>query len=219
LIKDSWPMIFSGLAVVIYTRVDQVMLGILAGHGAVGLYSAATKISEAWNFIPIIVVSSLYPKIVASKQEDNSIFYRNIQKLYNSMVVLSYAVVLFFILFSGLLVSLIYGPQYTGTAHILSILIVTSLFSSLGMARSSFLMTMNWASLQLVTVSIACLANVGLNYLLIPRYGGYGAAGATLLSQGLASYGLCFCFPRLRQTGTMMTRAITLSWLLRSPPT
>ena len=214
LIKDGWPMILSGLAVVIYTRVDQVMLGVLAGHGAVGLYSAATKISEAWNFIPIIVVSSLYPKIVASRQGDNSIFHRNIQNLYNLMVVLSYAVALFFILFSGVLVSLIYGPQYTDTAHILPILMGTSLFSSLGMARGSFLMTMNWATLQLVTVAIACLVNVGLNYLLIPRYGGYGAAVATLLSQGLAVYGLCFCFPRLRQTGAMITRAITLAWVL-----
>jgi O-antigen/teichoic acid export membrane protein len=219
LIKDGWPMIFSGLAVVIYTRVDQVMLGILAGHGALGLYSAATKVSEAWNFIPIIVVSSLYPKIVASRQGDDSGFYRNIQRLYNLMVVLSYGVVLFFTLFSGVLVSLIYGAQYTDTARILPILMGTSLFSSLGMARSSFLMTMNWATLQLATVSIACLINVGLNYLLIPRHGGYGAAVATLLSQGLAVYGLCFCFPRLRQTAKMMTRAIALSWLFRSAPT
>jgi O-antigen/teichoic acid export membrane protein len=215
LIKDGWPMIFSGLAVVVYTRVDQVMLGILADHGAVGLYSAATKVSEAWNFIPIIIISSFYPKIVASRQEDCSNFYANIQKLYNLMVVLSYGIALFFALFSGLLVSLIYGPQYTDTAHILPILMWTSLFSSLGMARGSFLMTMNWATLQLVTVSIACLANVGLNYLLIPRYGGYGAAIATLLSQGLAVYGLCFCFPRLRQTAKMMTRAMTLSWILQ----
>lgn len=92
---------------------------------------------------------------------------------------------------------------------------VTSLLSSVGRAQGFFLMMMNWATLQLVTVTIACLANVGLNYLLIPRYGGYGAAIATLLCQGLAVYGLCFCFPRLRQTATMMGRVITLSWLLR----
>lgn len=59
---------------------------------------------------------------------------------------------------------------------------------------------------------------MGLNYFLIPRYGGYGAAIATLLSQGLAVYGLCFCFPRLRQTAKMMTKAITLSWLFRRAP-
>ena len=219
LLKDGWPMIFSGLAVIIYTRVDQVMLGMLAGHGAVGLYSAATKVSEAWNFIPIIVVSSLYPKIVSSRQENAADFYGKIQKLYNLMVLLSYAVSLFFTLFSGLVVSLIYGPQYTETAHILPILMGTSLFSSLSMARGSFLMTMNWATLQLVTVTIACLANVGLNYFLIPRYGGYGAAVATLLSQGLAVYGLCFCFPRLHQTAAMMSRALTLSWLFRAKST
>jgi O-antigen/teichoic acid export membrane protein len=61
---------------------------------------------------------------------------------------------------------------------------------------------------------IGAVANVGLNLLLIPKYGGTGAAVATLVAYTLASYGACFTDPRTRVAGRMMTRAMLTPLLI-----
>ncbi len=48
LVKESWPLILSGVTIMIYMRIDQIMLGEMVGNQAVGIYSAATRISEIW---------------------------------------------------------------------------------------------------------------------------------------------------------------------------
>ncbi len=52
MIRDAWPLLLAGVSVSIYMRIDQVMLGKLAGLDAVGAYGAAAKVSEIWYFVP-----------------------------------------------------------------------------------------------------------------------------------------------------------------------
>lgn len=216
LLRDSWPFIFSGLAVIIYMRIDQIMISMMIGNHENGLYSAAVKLAEVWYFIPIIIMSSFYPKIISLKDKDSISFYKILQKLHYLMTIIAYITSIPFSIFSGFIIHLFYGYQYEASAPMLAIMIWTTLFVNLGAVRSSLVMIMNWGKLHLITMIIASLVNVALNFVLIPRYGGLGAATATLIAQGLSAYGLCFCFPQLRQTAIMMTRAITLSWVFRS---
>ncbi|MBE8416266.1 oligosaccharide flippase family protein, partial [Leptospira borgpetersenii] len=51
LLRDSWMLLLSGLAVIVYMRIDQIMIGQMMGDEAVGIYTAAVKISEVWYFI------------------------------------------------------------------------------------------------------------------------------------------------------------------------
>jgi PST family polysaccharide transporter len=55
LLKQSWPVIFSGMAIMVFMRLDMVMLEMMKGNYAVGIYSAATRISEVWYFIPMAI--------------------------------------------------------------------------------------------------------------------------------------------------------------------
>jgi O-antigen/teichoic acid export membrane protein len=72
LLQDSWPLILSGIAVMIYMRVDQLMLKEMAGAEAVGIYSAALRISEAWYTVPTLVTASLFPSIIESKRHSEA---------------------------------------------------------------------------------------------------------------------------------------------------
>ncbi len=49
-LKECWPLALSGVAVMLYMKIDQVMLGQMLGNKAVGVYSAAIRISEVWLF-------------------------------------------------------------------------------------------------------------------------------------------------------------------------
>lgn len=208
LLKDCWPLIFSNLVIIIYMRIDQVMLGQMASDREVGIYSAAVRLAESWYFIPTALASSVFPSIIKAKETSEALFYERLQRFYGMMALIAYAVAIPTTLLSGLAVRVIYGPEYAAAAPMLVVLIWAGLFTSLGVARSSFLMAMNWTKLHLVTVLFGGLINIGLNCLWIPAFGGMGAATASLVAYWFAGHGSCLIYRPLWKTGLMLTRAI-----------
>jgi O-antigen/teichoic acid export membrane protein len=208
LLKDSWPLMMSGVAIMIYMRVDQIMLDLMAGDREVGIYSAAVRLAEIWYFIPIIVVSSVFPSIVEAKDKGEDLFYDRLQKFYGAIALISYFIVLPVTFLAGWIVDLLFGLPYSKAGPMLAILIWSLLFISIGVARSTFLTAMNWTKIHLITVSAGCIINVGLNFLLIPRYGGSGAAIASCVAYWFAAHGACLFYKPLWKTGYMLTKAM-----------
>lgn len=208
LIKDSWPLILSGIMIMIYMRIDQVMIGNMVGNAEVGIYSAAVRIAEAWYFIPMTIVGSVFPSIVEAKAISEELFYGRLQKLYNLMALMAYLVALPITLMSGWLVTILFGAAYARAGPMLSVLVWAGLFTNLGVARSSFLTTMNWTRIHFMTVSLGCIVNIVLNYLLIPLYGGMGAVAASCVAYWFAAHGACFIYKPLHKTGYMLTKAM-----------
>ena len=67
LLRESWPLMLSGFTVMIYMKIDQLMIGQMLDARSVGLYAAAARISEVWYFIPTAISTSVAPKIYATK--------------------------------------------------------------------------------------------------------------------------------------------------------
>ncbi len=213
LLRDSWPLILSGLFIMIYMRMDQVMLAELFSEEEVGLYSVAVRLLEFWYIIPMIVASSTYPSIVSAVHE-SGLFYQRLQRLYDVMVLLGYAAIVATTLTGSWFIAILFGQEYRSAGPMLNILIWSILFTNLGIARSSFLMAKNWTRLHTISVFMGCIINVALNYILIPLYGGMGAAIATCVSYWFAAHGSCYTWIPLFNTGNMLTRALILplSW-------
>lgn len=207
LLRDSWPLILSGLFIMIYMRIDQVMLAELFGEEEVGVYSVAVRLLEVWYFIPMIVASSTYPSIVSAVNEP-TIFYQRLQRLYNVMALLGYAAIIITTLMGSWFIVALFGQEYQTAGLMLNILIWSGLFTNLGVARSSFLMAKNWTRLHTISVFAGCVINVALNWVLIPSYGGVGAALATCVSYWFAAHGFCYVYGPLFKTGNMLTRAL-----------
>jgi len=208
LLRDSWPLILSGIVIMVYMRIDQVMLGQMAGDREVGVYSAAVRLAEVWYFIPMSIVSSVFPSIVEARSAGDGPFYRRLQKLYNLMAFLGYAVALPVTFLAGPVIRLLFGAAYDSAGPMLALLIWAGLFTNLGVARSTFLTAMNWTRVHFLTVSLGCVINVVLNLLLIPRYGGMGAVAASCAAYWFAAHGACFFYRPLQRTGWMLTRAL-----------
>ncbi|MEO1941195.1 MAG: flippase, partial [Candidatus Thioglobus sp.] len=86
LLKDSWPLVLSGLAIALYMRIDQIMIKEMLGEREVGIYTAAVRLSEAWYFIPLIIANSLFPAIANAKKISNKLYYTRLQRLYTLML-------------------------------------------------------------------------------------------------------------------------------------
>jgi O-antigen/teichoic acid export membrane protein len=89
LLSFSWPLIISGIMVSLYMKIDQIMIQNIAGVKEAGAYATVAQLSEAWNFIPAVIVSSLFPAILNARRDDYDRYKKRIQNLYDLMVYLS----------------------------------------------------------------------------------------------------------------------------------
>ncbi|HBE43970.1 MAG TPA: flippase [Deltaproteobacteria bacterium] len=199
LLKDSWPLILSGLAVMIYMRIDQVMLQEMMGSEAVGQYSAAVRISEAWYFIPLVISSSLFPAIINAKKQSEELYYARFQRLYDLMVWISLAIALPMTFLSGWVINLLYGSAYNQAGSVLMIHIWTGVFVSLGVASGKWFLAENLQTLSFWRTFYGMVINVILNLILISKYGVQGAAVATLFANFTAAFLFDFFNTRTRK--------------------
>ena len=188
LLKSSWPLVISSIAISIYMRIDQVMIKEMIGNSQLGFYSASVKIATLWYFIPTIIASSLFPAIVSAKKNNINMFYNRLQKLYAFMFWIAVAVALPVTFLSGYLINFIYGTAYSGAAEVLRISIWTGVFVSLGVVTGNLVIVNNKQKYGLIATVIAAVTNAALNYFLIPIYGIIGAALATLIAQIISGF-------------------------------
>jgi O-antigen/teichoic acid export membrane protein len=210
LLSDSWPLMISSVLIVINMRIDQVMMGSMLGDHQLGIYSVAVRLTEIWYFIPIILQSTLMPAIVKAGEVSRDLLDRRMYSFYRLMAGLAYVVIIPMWLFAGRIVHLLFGEPYMEAVPMLRWLMITVLFVNLGLARTAFLTTMNWTRFHMASSVFGALINVGLNLILIPKYGGMGAVIASLIAYWVQVHGACFLFPALWGTGVNMFKAMVL---------
>lgn len=187
LLNDSWPLLLSSFAIMIYMKIDQIMLGQLVGDEAVGVYSAAVRISEVWYFLPMMISTSVFPSILEAKKKSEELYYQRLQSLFDLMTLISIPVAIAMTVLSSLLIEALYGHAYHDAAIVLAIHIWASVFVFLGVASSNWYLLENLQKLMFIRTAISSVVNIGLNYLLIPKYGIIGASVATVITQSLGT--------------------------------
>ena len=188
LLKDSWPLILSGVVISIYMKIDQIMIKEMIGAEAVGQYAAAVRISEAWYFIPMVIASSLFPAVVNARNKNKDLYYGRLQSLYDIMVWMAIAIAVPVTFAGDWIVDFLYGDEYGQAANVLVIHIWAGVFVFIGVAFSNYLVAENLTKKSLYRTSFGAVVNIALNLIWIPAYGIEGAACATLIGQIASCY-------------------------------
>jgi len=210
LLKDSWPLILSGMMVSLYMKIDQVMIKEMLGSESVGQYAAAVRISEAWYFIPVVISASLFPAILNAKSLSEVLYYERLQKLFDLMVWIAFAVALPMTFFSHRLITLLYGISYEGASHVLMIHIWAGVFVGLGVVSGKWYLSENLQRLAFWRTFAGTIINVLLNLILIPVFYIEGAAFATLASQAVAALFFDLCMKSTRPVFKMKLQTLNL---------
>jgi O-antigen/teichoic acid export membrane protein len=199
-------------------NVDQVMIEYMVGSKSVGIYATAVKISELWYFIPTIVASTIFPKIVETKESYSEKVYRErMQSLYDVMSMISYLIVVPLAITAHPVIDIFFGSEFNESAVILQVHIWAFIFVSLGVIRGKWLIAENMTTFSMIAAGIGAIVNVTLNVLLIPESAGVGAAWATLFAQVTATYLTCFLLSKTRSRALpQMTRALYLPFRIRN---
>ncbi|QYJ74047.1 flippase [Shewanella sp. FJAT-52076] len=207
--RCGW-LLLSGVAAVIYLKVDTVMLGWLDDKSEVARYSLASRLSEVWYIFPGILVASWFPSLLTLKGQNHEHYRKRLQSLCDFLAWIAIIIALLITMVSAPLMAWLFGEQYRDAGNILQIHIWASVFIFMRALLSKWILIEDIPKYSLLTHGAGALLNIGLNAMWIPHFGGEGAAMATLISYAAASYFSLFLFHKTRPFALVMTKSLLL---------
>ena len=184
---SAFPLILSSISAAIYTRIDQVFLMQMVDETAVGVYSVGIRIAEYWFFIPSIIATSVFPSIVMLRKSNKEKYLdRTIELTVLMLAITSVGAVGIYFL-GPYVIPLLFGAAYSSAIPILTLYAWAGPGVAINIALTKYLIAEDTTRWIFICSVFAMIINVVLNLLLIPEYGIYGAAVATLISNFLFS--------------------------------
>jgi O-antigen/teichoic acid export membrane protein len=187
MLRESWPLLLSAMSVMIYMRIDQIMLSELAGDTALGLYSVILPFSQAWHVVPLTLCASALPRLAQLREQDESAYWRRLAQL---TAALAWAGIAAAALTAGLapwLVDLLLGPSFAPAAEVLRWHALTNVFVFLGVAQGLAIVSDRTPFVALAKTLSGVVVSIAMNWLLIPQWGAVGSAWAAVTSYMLSA--------------------------------
>lgn len=214
LLKTSSSFIVSGLMVSVYATTDKLMLKQLMDDASVGYYGLAVTLSGTWGFLLQAVIDSVYPSVINAHSQSAEAFARRNRQLYALVLYAAGSISLIVCLLADPIVRILYGAAYLPAVAPLRIVVWYTAFSYLGVARNAWMVCENCQKYLQLLYTSAAVINVVLNWILIPVWGGAGAALASLVTQMSTTVLLPALIKPLRPNAQMMLDALLLRGVL-----
>jgi O-antigen/teichoic acid export membrane protein len=222
LIRESLPVGLSGLLVVAYARVDQLIVFEMVGSSSAGLYGSVYGVLEQAQFVPISILTTLAPIIAASWPADRERLLRTVRRASELMATASFGALAFAAVAATPLVRLFFGHAFLKAAPALPVLggaFVCICFSYL---NDNLLLVLGLQRRRLTIGLLALLVNVAGNLILVPLVGFMGAAWMTFateavvlaISAGLILKALELPLPKPGRAGRTLLAAALLTGAL-----
>lgn len=180
LIKESLPLALSAAIWTLYHYIDIVMLSPMSGDDAVGIYSAAHKLVEPFSLIPMAVMVSLFPIMSKSFKKSEDIILKSYRLSIKYLLIIALPVAIGVIILADRIILLIYGTNFVNSTTVLRILIIAIVFTFMYFVLLNILISIDKQKLNTLSSGMGAIANVILNFMLIPILSYNGAAIATL---------------------------------------
>lgn len=190
LLHEAWPLMLSGLAIMVYMRVDQILIQQFLGTRELGLYAAILPISQFWQVLPLSIAVSLAPSIARMRVSDPEKYLASMVHVFRAFFYAGLACAVLTAAASVLLVEMLFGSAYRDSAPVLAIHAFSNVFLFLGVAHGLWLTNERRFAVRLWGTLLAGLSTVGLNLLLLPRVGLVGAACASVVAQFVAAFAI-----------------------------
>ncbi len=182
-----------GLALVLqtlYLRIDILIISLLLGSSAVGIYGASTRILESFLILGVFFGQAILPKLSTEEGEStNTKFTQTVQWGIEILSFFAFPIILYATRFSSEIILIISSPEFlthdgiTGSDTLLTVLIFTIFFAYLNQLFSFALVAKN-RQFYLLWINAGALAlNAVLNFYFLLPYGVIAAAISTLICE------------------------------------
>jgi O-antigen/teichoic acid export membrane protein len=162
---------------------DVVLLGVMASHADVGIYTAAYRVTFFVLALAVAVHTAYLPVLARAARLGPERFRVAIDEALTSGAIVGAPLVAGGILTSGAMMRFLFGASYAGGASALSWLMVSIAFVFVhGVLHDVYVVTRRTA-VEARWFAAAAGLNIAANFWLIPRFGISGAALATALAE------------------------------------
>lgn len=213
LIKASFPLLLSGAAIIIYQKINVVMIRSMIDNTAVGQFSVGAKVVELGMFVPMMVTQTVTPLLVRAHQEDPLRYAEKQQHFMDVIVWSSIAIALGICLLASPAIRILYGEEYLHAIPVLQILAWRTVFVALQSGSGVLILAENLQRCVAIRNFVGLIVSVVVNYLLIPVWGINGSAIATVMATAFAGYFSHMFIKPYRHLVPVQTNALFLGWL------
>ncbi|HIH0826119.1 TPA: oligosaccharide flippase family protein, partial [Vibrio cholerae] len=163
LLYKAMPMTVSGVAIVAYYKMDQIMLGTMSSYRDVSVYAVQAQLLMAVNLLLQILINGSFPQWFNKRKLDYCIIGALSRVLFLVSSILW--ILTFFI--SQPVIEFLWGEDFSDVTFLLLITIIGTLFSGFGAIGAKILTFENLQNYRMKRVLIAMIINFIMNLMLI----------------------------------------------------
>ncbi|MDD5589559.1 MAG: flippase [Candidatus Portnoybacteria bacterium] len=186
-LAESFPLAISAILVMIYFKLDTVMLSLMKEAGDVGIYSVAYKVLESLIFFPSMFVGLVMPLLSKYAWTQEIKFKLVSQRAFDILMIFVVPLVVGTFFLSDGIISLIAGQGFSQSEGVLKILILATGFIFFGALFSNIIIALGKQKALAKIYSLGAVINVSVNIIFIPRFSYWAAAFSTLLTEALVT--------------------------------
>ncbi|WP_276881528.1 flippase [Bacteroides heparinolyticus] len=182
LLSTSFPLLISSAAVIVYQRIDQVMIAKMLDNESVGYFSTAMSFVNVMAFIPVIIMQTTSPILVGYWKNDKQKYERESQRLIGISTWILIILCSIVALLSNPIISYTYGESYLAAIPVLQILVFKVVGITIINLSGQLIIIENIHQLAFIRNILSCVVCIVCNYYFIPRWGIIGSAWATIIT-------------------------------------
>jgi len=190
LARGGWPFAVTAVLVMIYFRIDVLMLGQLSSERSVALYSVGANVLFAIMLLSSSLVTAIFPRLAAAPSLADPTVRTLLRRTFTISLALSVPFAVAGWVLGAPILGLLFGASYFEAGRAFGLLLTSLPVLFLTNVVGHALGATGRQSTVLVVAATNAALNVILNLWLIPRMDYAGAALATLLTEcvGLATF-------------------------------
>lgn len=212
-LRQSFPLVLSGAAVIVYQKIDQVMIGNMINNESVGYFATAGKFLDVILFLPIVLSQTLTPFIVKIYQKnDMSVFYEKSYQFVSLVVWVAVMLAFFVCIIAQPLILYTFGNAYLPAVPILQIIVWKTVGMALSTSAGQIIIIQGIHKYAVIRNLLGCLSCVILNYFMLPKYGIIGSAWVTIITISISACLANILIPPYHRIFRLEIRALLCGW-------
>ena len=187
LVRTSIPFLMYGVLVVIYYRIDTVLLSLMTNDAVVGWYGASYRLFDTLGFLPNLVITAImYPIFSKLSLSSDAGLKLAIEKSVNFLLFCGMPITTALIITAPKIIELLYNrPEFAHAIPSLQALAPGLIFLYINTALATTILSKKQERKIPLMAAIALAFNLALNFIMIPIYQHVGAAIVTSLTEVL----------------------------------
>lgn len=183
LLYAGLPLAISSIFVSIQIKTAQFFLAGVSSAHELGLFAAANTVASSWIFVPVAIITSCFTEIFKARGE---IALKLTARLHGYVLVVSFFMLFLVTVYSEKIIFTLYGPDYTQSGSLVTILSLATCFSAMGTVAYRFMVKEGGFNYLLKKIISLMIISVPTSYFLILSFGLIGAAWSVFITELLS---------------------------------